>query len=165
MTFTTDQRVVQYREAIDGHVVGKRLVDAETSFVNYMVTSSPDHMRAVVVKVLAREGFSHAALAAGAGLTDDERLTLPAPDRGVHDRVTALRALPYSEYLKTDHWQLTRHATLRRANYRCQICGETDGLEVHHNTYERRGEELPTDLFVLCAACHQLFHEHGKLAA
>jgi hypothetical protein len=31
-------------------------------------------------------------------------------------------------------------------------------LEVHHNTYERYGDESTFDLIVLCEQCHELFH-------
>jgi hypothetical protein len=79
--------------------------------------------------------------------------------------VAALRALPYQEYLKTDHWQKERKGALKRAAYACQVCKRANvQLEVHHNTYERLGEELESDLLVLCEQCHGLFSERGKLA-
>jgi hypothetical protein len=31
-------------------------------------------------------------------------------------------------------------------------------LDVHHNTYERYGDESTFDLVVLCDRCHELFH-------
>src|SRR5262245_9907301 len=44
----------------------------------------------------------------------------------------------------------------------CQVCGRKFpypfyGLEVHHNTYERLGNELPSDLIALCSGCHAIF--------
>jgi hypothetical protein len=79
--------------------------------------------------------------------------------------IRALRALPYSEYLKTEHWQRQRRSALARAAYRCQVCNTNAlPLEVHHRTYARLGCELPSDLFVLCETCHELFSMHGKLA-
>jgi hypothetical protein len=79
--------------------------------------------------------------------------------------VKALRALPYAEYLKTGHWQRRRWEALGRSGYRCQVCNSYDRpLEVHHRTYERLGCEHPSDLFVLCDTCHDLFSTHGKLA-
>lgn len=74
--------------------------------------------------------------------------------------VSILKSMPYSDYLKTTHWDTIRLAALKRAGYRCQICntGNTT-LDVHHRTYERRGSELPTDLTVLCRACHEKFHD------
>jgi hypothetical protein len=31
-------------------------------------------------------------------------------------------------------------------------------LDVHHNTYERYGDESIFDLVALCDRCHELFH-------
>ena len=75
-----------------------------------------------------------------------------------------LAAMPYDEYLKTDHWQKTSAAAKERAAHKCQVCNKYGNLHTHHRTYERRGKELPEDLIVLCATCHALFHENGKLA-
>ena len=71
----------------------------------------------------------------------------------------------YLEYLKSLHWQKERRSALKRAEYRCQVCNTDDvQLEVHHRTYERLGCERPSDLFVLCENCHELFSQNGKLA-
>ena len=52
----------------------------------------------------------------------------------------------------------------RAAGRRCQLCNlGSVPLNVHHRTYERRGEELDEDLTVLCRECHHTFHEHRKL--
>ncbi len=75
-----------------------------------------------------------------------------------------LRALPYKEYLRTLHWKRKREEKLRAAGYKCQVCnrgGRT--LEVHHRTYDRRGEELDQDLTVLCRSCHTNFHKNRSL--
>jgi hypothetical protein len=37
-------------------------------------------------------------------------------------------------------------------------CRSKDGLQVHHRTYERLGEEVPEDLTVLCLSCHNQWH-------
>jgi hypothetical protein len=79
-------------------------------------------------------------------------------------RVLKLRRMPYQEYLQTDHWKAKRAEALAVAEYRCQVCNGMDGITVHHRTYERRGEELLSDLIALCKSCHGLFHGNGKLA-
>jgi len=72
-------------------------------------------------------------------------------------------AIPYAEYLETQHWQNVRKRALRRAEYKCQLCNNGDGiLHVHHKTYENLGCEENNDLIVLCENCHQKFHD--KLA-
>lgn len=80
-------------------------------------------------------------------------LMLPHPDR-----------MSYKEYLQTDHWKQTRKEALDRAGNKCSVCGATARLQVHHNSYQRLGKEIPTDLTVLCDPCHSVFHERRKLA-
>ena len=70
----------------------------------------------------------------------------------------------YQNYLQTDHWKERRTSALKRAGFSCQICSAKGELHVHHRTYARRGCELDTDLIVLCAGCHEMFHTNGKLA-
>ncbi len=79
-------------------------------------------------------------------------------------RLAELRAMPYPLYLRTPEWRRTRAAALLRAGNCCSLDAKhIDGLEVHHNTYERLGAELTTDLVVLCHSCHQLHHkQYGR---
>lgn len=70
-----------------------------------------------------------------------------------------LCALPYSEYLKTEHWQERRIAALFRYDFKCWKCGATGGLQVHHLSYKFRGMESTEELMVLCEKCHK--KEHG----
>lgn len=79
----------------------------------------------------------------------------------VDRRQTELRRLNYvDEYLRSEHWQATRHAALGRARFRCERCGTDRRLHVHHLTYVRLGAELDEDLEVLCISCH--YAEHGQ---
>jgi Mrr N-terminal domain len=80
------------------------------------------------------------------------------------ERLAELRAMPYRQYLRTPEWRQTKAAALLRAGDCCSLDAKhTGGLEVHHNTYERLGAELTTDLVVLCHSCHQLYHkEYGR---
>lgn len=83
------------------------------------------------------------------------------------DTVTILKWCPYDIYLKTDHWQRVRHDAIERAGHRCQVCNkhfDDTVLQAHHRTYERRGEESPGDITVLCVSCHSAFHKNGKVA-
>lgn len=98
---------------------------------------------------------------AGAALEEPQ----PAVDVEVEvDRVQQLRTMPYREYLRTPEWKRARAAAILRAGGRCSLdVTHSDGLEVHHRTYERLGEELASDLVVLCRACHRIHHrEHGR---
>ena len=70
----------------------------------------------------------------------------------------------YQEYLKSPHWKEIRKRALDRAGHHCFVCRDTKNLNVHHNSYERLGKELDTDLIVLCEKCHNLFYKEGKLS-
>lgn len=75
-------------------------------------------------------------------------------------RLADLRTMPYADYLRTPEWQDARRAALKRAAFACQLCNASGiELNVHHRTYERRGNEYARDLIVLCRPCHARFHE------
>ena len=86
-------------------------------------------------------------------------------DRRAHPvRPRDLRVMPYEDYLQTPHWKHRREDKLRAAGRRCQVCNRgSRTLDVHHRTYERRGQELDEDLIVLCRECHDIFHKHRRL--
>jgi hypothetical protein len=64
------------------------------------------------------------------------------------------------------HAELRWAQQLRRTCYRCQVCNASRvQLNVHHRTYERRGNESFNDFVVRCSDCHELFHSLGKLAS
>ena len=70
-----------------------------------------------------------------------------------------LSAMPYDDYLRTSEWRDRRRLAIAAADHRCESCGTyTDPLHVHHLTYERRGNEHPDDLMVLCPRCHMAAH-------
>ena len=64
--------------------------------------------------------------------------------------IAELKAMKYEDYLRTEHWQRKRIAALEFAENRCQLCNSTEQSNVHHRTYERRGEERMSDVIVLC---------------
>jgi hypothetical protein len=75
-------------------------------------------------------------------------------------RIEELGSMEYGDYLKTSEWKDRREAAIRAVGGRCQLCNDAGALNVHHKVYDRRGCELPSDLFVLCAKCHE--KHHGK---
>jgi hypothetical protein len=76
-----------------------------------------------------------------------------------------LKEMPYEAYLRTEHWQLVRREMARKHHGRCQMCG-TRGkpINIHHLTYEHRGQEFLhlEDLAALCEDCHRHEHEEGS---
>lgn len=79
------------------------------------------------------------------------------------DRLEQLAAMPYRAYLTSPEWAERREAIRDRAHYRCESCGGTHRLQVHHTTYERRGYEWPSDLKLLCDPCHTACHVDTRL--
>lgn len=69
-----------------------------------------------------------------------------------------LLTMPYKEYLQTDHWKRVRASALKRAAYKCQVCNSDLLLQVHHRSYQKRGQERASDVTVLCRRCHADFH-------
>lgn len=92
---------------------------------------------------------------------DDERIFIPANENP--EEVQRLKKLPYRDYLASDHWQRIRAYALDHAKRRCQVCNSGGKVDVHHRSYEHRGEERFSDVIILCRDCHDLFHKMGKL--
>lgn len=61
----------------------------------------------------------------------------------------------YAEYLKSDHWKTTRRLALEHYGNKCDECGTTEKLEVHHKTYKNIGKENLSDLRILCRKHHE----------
>ena len=64
------------------------------------------------------------------------------------------------QYLQSPEWKALKQAKLWRAGNKCQLCKSTTNLHLHHLTYDRLGNELLTDLVLLCSVCHQAQHDH-----
>jgi hypothetical protein len=69
----------------------------------------------------------------------------------------------YEAYLKSDEWADRRTATLKRAEYVCQVCEHFPATQVHHIHYDRIGGELDSDLLAVCSFCHGLLHGRIEL--
>lgn len=72
----------------------------------------------------------------------------------------------YLAYLKSPRWQQMRRTLARSASAQCFCCERIPrsgwSLDLHHLTYERLGNELPTDVVPLCRSCHDIVHEMQK---
>jgi 5-methylcytosine-specific restriction endonuclease McrA len=69
--------------------------------------------------------------------------------------------MPYTQYLKSDHWKAIRSIALEIAEHKCQLCGSDENLNVHHRSYKYKGDEHNhmSDVIVLCNHCHAKFHD------
>lgn len=72
--------------------------------------------------------------------------------------VLALGYLSYEEYLVSTHWRVFRARALQAYGDCCGTCGSAHDLQVHHLTYARLGQEMLSDVKVLCRSCHRAVH-------
>lgn len=78
----------------------------------------------------------------------------------------------YSSLLETPEWSQKRKRILKRDQGKCQNCGLTFSLQVHHKQYHINsytGEFVAPwqyqdhYLITLCDKCHQNGHKHYKV--
>jgi 5-methylcytosine-specific restriction endonuclease McrA len=80
-------------------------------------------------------------------------------EQQVHTKRSPLTRLSvYGWYLGSAFWRERREHILQRANHICERCGRQPATEVHHLTYVRVFQELPSDLLALCRQCHAEIH-------
>ena len=69
------------------------------------------------------------------------------------------RRAEYQKYMRSRKWRNTRKDLFKLRGEVCEECGRLPSmfrsLQVHHLTYERFGDELPSDLRILCVPCHE----------
>ena len=64
----------------------------------------------------------------------------------------------YLKYISSRQWKKVRKQKISEAGGKCEECGATHRLEVHHLTYKRLCCERMEDLQVLCRDCHDKKH-------
>lgn len=65
-----------------------------------------------------------------------------------------------SAWYQSPLWKQTTKL-MRYLHPRCEVCGTTSSLQVHHKTYKHLGTEILhiEDLMVLCDRCHREAHD------
>lgn len=79
-----------------------------------------------------------------------------------------IHGMNYTEYLNTPYWKcISKH--IRLARKKCECCGSTSSLQVHHTTYIVKGKDIKgfeykyaNLMMVLCESCHSAKHEDKK---
>ena len=74
---------------------------------------------------------------------------------GNYERIHSL----YYRYLHSEDWKWKKAKALKRAEYRCSLCGTGKNLEVHHITYKNLFNEDDDDLLAVCENCHKKIHD------
>ena len=80
-------------------------------------------------------------------------------DKGVI--ASAIRRMPYQEFLSTRYWKIVTQQVKNDAGWRCSECGLRSNLSVHHPDYTRHGYEMYhiDELECLCRMCHDKRHK------
>ena len=69
----------------------------------------------------------------------------------------------YRGYLTSGYWRRLRKEALNTLGPRCNRCGSTKNLHVHHKTYKNfLNENINTDFEILCRKCHKEEHKIWK---
>jgi 5-methylcytosine-specific restriction endonuclease McrA len=64
--------------------------------------------------------------------------------------------------LDAESYEQLCQEVLQRDNWRCQACGTTLNLQVHHQQHRSQsGDDSEQNLITLCAACHKNVHRSG----
>ena len=73
------------------------------------------------------------------------------------------------KFYASKEWEQTRDYILKRDKYKCQICGVSSPLEVHHkkhlteeNIYDVTVTLNPDNLITLCRGCHCEQHHKDR---
>ena len=61
----------------------------------------------------------------------------------------------YERHIRSAKWSNMRDDMMRLRGRKCETCGQSGYLYLHHKTYERLGKELIADLELLCTHCHE----------
>jgi 5-methylcytosine-specific restriction endonuclease McrA len=81
-------------------------------------------------------------------------------EQHIRNRILKDRIL-YDQYINSNLWKNKRQYALAHYGVRCEDCGSTYSLQVHHKTYINFGDEDIDDLSVLCRSCHDLKHPYN----
>lgn len=60
----------------------------------------------------------------------------------------------YRRHLRSSKWRYLKARVVNSRGQKCERCGARFGLQLHHKTYQRLGDELPSDVELLCKPCH-----------
>ena len=65
--------------------------------------------------------------------------------------------------LEAETYARLHEQVLRRDGWKCQLCGATSSLEVHHQRLRSHGgDDSEQNLITLCTQCHSLVHASGR---
>src|SRR5437879_1030363 len=73
--------------------------------------------------------------------------------------MSSIASKPLRLRLDPASYESLRQHVVRRDGWRCQSCGATSNLEVHHQEFRSRsGNDSEQNLITLCTVCHSSVH-------
>lgn len=69
------------------------------------------------------------------------------------------------EYYESPQWKSKRLQKLRLVGHKCEVCGRTGSLDVHHLNYNHLYDELMEDLQALCRYHHVIADGNREYAS
>jgi hypothetical protein len=64
----------------------------------------------------------------------------------------------YSNYIRSEEWELFRRTALRHYGTKCKACGKFKLPQAHHINYRNLHDCTLDDLVILCKRCHEDLH-------
>lgn len=63
------------------------------------------------------------------------------------------------DFLKSEHWRLVKISYNKiNTTKKCEICGNTGEMHLHHLTYKNFCDENMNELIRVCKSCHSIIH-------
>jgi len=70
-----------------------------------------------------------------------------------------MKSKQYLKYLASDQWNEIKAAIITKRGYKCEKCGSTKWIQLHHKNYDfELGKEKAEELILLCNKCHKDLH-------
>ena len=82
-----------------------------------------------------------------------------------YERIAVDTGLSYHEYIQSKHWKMISYNAMKKARFKCALCGCGGFLHTHHKNYDHLYMEANhyEDLIVLCSDCHSAYHKGKEL--
>lgn len=81
------------------------------------------------------------------------------PNRNVNKRIYKRIPKTYLLYIKSEWWTKRKNQYFKRYGRRCEVCGSTEKIQLHHKLYGKYYHELDRDLVALCFFHHDQLHK------
>jgi len=65
------------------------------------------------------------------------------------------KPIGYRKYISSHEWRKKRERAFEILGKKCNRCGSTVNLEVHHRDYDNLYNETITDVEIVCGRCHE----------